>query len=80
MKPATARVLRLLRSRGSEGVTPAEARSALHIDRLGARIYELRKDEHYQIRRELVTVNGARFARYYLVEPVKPEQLRLDVA
>lgn len=79
MKPSAAAVLRLLRSRGSEGVTPAEARSALHIDRLGARIYELKRDG-YEIRRELVTVERSRFARYYLVEPVKPEQLRLDVA
>lgn len=69
MKPATAAVLRLLRARGSEGVTPAEARSAVHTDRLGARIWELKRDG-YAIRREWVTVEGARFARYVLDEPV----------
>lgn len=68
MKPATASVLRLLRARGADGLTPAEARDQLACDRLAARVHELRA-AGYRIEavRERSPM-GATFARYVLVE------------
>ena len=71
MKPQTRSVLALLHSRGRDGVTPAEARRAVGTDRLAARIGELRA-EGYPIRSELVTVEGSRFARYFLEDTPLP--------
>lgn len=71
MKPSAAAVLRLLRSRGPDGVTPAEARRAVGCDRLAARVLELR-EAGYPIRSELIRVEGSRFARYVLKETPLP--------
>jgi len=79
VKPATAAVLRLLRSRGSEGVTGHDALREASVYRLSARVMELRQ-AGYTVQTDWRTVDGTRFAVYRLVGPVKPEQLRLDVA
>jgi hypothetical protein len=72
-------VLRLLRLRGAEGLTPLEALREVGTFRLGARVFDLRKAGH-RIEREWVTTPGqSRVARYVLVEE-RPEQLRMDVA
>ena len=68
MKPATREALRLLQARGADGLTSAEA----HQSRLAARVHELRK-AGYRIEdtRERAE-DGALYARYYLVGPVRP--------
>ncbi len=68
MKPATAAVLRLLRARGADGVTPAEARAALACDRLAARVHELKADGYRIDTLRQRSEAGAVFARYVLVE------------
>ena len=72
MKPATRQVLDLLRLRGKDGVTPAEARTAIACDRLAARVHEL-KAAGYPIEavRERSEA-GAAFCRYYLATPTAP--------
>ena len=76
MKPATARVLRLLHARGAEGVTGMDALREAHVYRLSGRIHELRNDEDHpvEIDTEWRTVDGVRFAVYRLhrLEPVLP--------
>lgn len=66
MKPATRQVLDLLRLRGKDGLTPAEARNAIACDRLAARVYELRADGYAVQSVTERTPMGARIARYYL--------------
>ena len=85
MKAQTAAVLQLLRSRGADGLTPAEARDALACDRLAARVWELRHLHGFDIEdvRERSEI-GATFARYYLRErgafrPVTGEQEALPL-
>jgi hypothetical protein len=74
----TQAVLRLLRARGAEGLTPIEALREVGTFRLGARVFDLRKAGH-RIEREWVTTpGGSRVARYVLHD--QPEQLRMDVA
>jgi hypothetical protein len=74
----TAAVLRLLRLRGAEGVTPLLALHEVGCFRLSARIFDLRAMGH-RIEREWVTTRGgSRVARYVLID--QPEQLRMDVA
>ena len=75
MKPSTARILALLRENGPAGLSDLEALERAHTTRLAARIHELRFHEGFDIRGEFETHNGARYARYRLVE--KPEQLVL---
>lgn len=66
MKAQTAAVLALLRERGSAGVTPLEAFAAVGTWRLGARIYELRRDG-YAVDTKIVRVpSGAHVASYRL--------------
>ena len=69
MKAQTAAVLRLLRSKGADGLTPAEARDQLACDRLAARVWELRHQHGFDITdvRERSDA-GATFARYVLHE------------
>lgn len=72
MKHQTRQVLHLLRLRGADGLTPAEARTALACDRLAARVFELRR-EGFDI--EAVserTPAGARVARYVLRRAFRP--------
>lgn len=78
MKPDTARVRGLLRSRGADGLTSAEARKALGTDHLGARVWELIHEEGDDITsvRERAE-NGRTYSRYFLHEPVEPVQLGL---
>lgn len=77
MKPGTARVLEVLRQRGSFGLTPLDALGSCGTFRLGARIWEL-KAEGFDIRSELVRMpSGKRVARYTLVEA---EQTTLGLA
>jgi len=67
-KPQTLRTLAVLRNRGEEGMTALDALEWVGTARLAARIDELRKEGHV-IEREMVrTRNGARIARYRLVE------------
>jgi hypothetical protein len=67
MKPQCALILGYLKRRGS--LTPLEAQQRLGIGRLGARIYDLRRDG-YDIDAELVwkrtRYGEARVARYSL--------------
>jgi hypothetical protein len=71
-----AAVLRLLRLRGAEGVTPLLALQEVGCFRL-ARVFDLRAMGH-RIERQWVTTPGqSRVARYVLVEE-RPEQLRMD--
>lgn len=73
MKAQTRQVLDLLRARGADGLTPAEARDAIACDRLAARVWELRHQHGFQIDdvRER-SAAGATFARYYLHETPAP--------
>ena len=72
MKPSTAAVLDLLRRHPQSGVTQQQAIAVLSCYRLAARVSDLRA-EGYDVRSELVTQGGVRFARYRLVEA--PEQV-----
>ena len=68
MKASNAAALALLRLRGADGVTPAEARSAIACDRLAARVCELKAfGFDIQTVRER-TPMGSLVARYYLRE------------
>lgn len=75
MKAGTRAVLDLLRLRGADGLTPAEARHAVGTDRLAARVWELRRLHGYDIEqvRER-TPMGASVARYYLRQPTRGVQ------
>jgi len=66
MKPATAAVLNLLRARGADGLTEAEATSALACRRLAARVWELRAAGHRIDAIPERTPMGAVIRRYYL--------------
>jgi hypothetical protein len=72
-------VLRLLRIRGKQGVTPLLALQEVGTFRLGARIFDLRAEGHKIERQWLTTSGNSRVAKYILVEEA-PKQLRLDVA
>lgn len=69
MKAQTRQVLELLRLRGEDGLTSAEARDAIACDRLAARVWELRHQHGFTVVdvRER-SAAGATFARYYLRE------------
>lgn len=68
MKPSTRATLAYLRRRGSEGSTSAEARTAIAIDRLAARVNELRAEGYVIESVPERAPNGAVFCRYFLVE------------
>lgn len=68
MKPATARVLDLLRLRGADGLTEAEATRALAQSRLAARIHELKAAGYTIDSAPERTPIGAVIRRYYLRE------------
>ena len=71
-KPQTLRTLAVLRNRGEEGMTALDALEWVGTQRLAARVDELRREGHV-IEREMVrTRNGARIARYRLVEDERP--------
>lgn len=73
LKPDTAAALRLLRSRGADGVTTAEARAAIGSDRFAARVWELIHWHHVPVVKVMERApNGDRYARYSLAEP-RPE-------
>jgi hypothetical protein len=75
-----AAVLRLLRIRGRQGVTPLEALREVGTMRLGARVYDLRREGHKIERQWFTTPGNSRVAKYVLLEEA-PKQLRLgDVA
>lgn len=85
MKPATARVLKLLEARGRDGVTGLDAINECGVYRLSGRIHELRhpeeKDEEpIEVITDWRVVNGARFAVYRLPESAlsEPVVLRPD--
>lgn len=60
----TARILEYLKT--GKGITPLDALAHFGCFRLGARIYDLRRDGH-QIEREIIdTPQGSRVARYRL--------------
>lgn len=81
MKPGSRAALNLLRARGRDGLTEAEATSAIGCRRLAARIWELRQ-AGFQI--ESVNErapNGAHYARYYLKErpaPTTGQQMAIE--
>ena len=73
MKPQTASILRLL-IRHPEGVTQLQALEEARCLRLAARVADLRADG-FDIRSELVSGNGKRWAKYTLI--VKGEQVSM---
>ena len=77
MKASNARVLALLRERGSHGITDRDGLIYAHTSRLAARIHELRFLEGYTITATLETKNGARYARYVLHEAPVQQELAL---
>jgi len=66
----TERVIRLLRSRGDEGLTPLEALEIIGTMRLAARISDakqlIRDDEEIVTRRATDSTTGTSVARYVL--------------
>lgn len=68
MKPSTRATLEYLRRRGAEGATSAEARTAIAVDRLAARVAELRLAGHRIESIPERAPNGAVYSRYRLVE------------
>lgn len=68
MKPSTRQTLEYLRRRGAEGSTSAEARTAIAVDRLAARVNELRAAGHRIQSVPERAPNGAVYVRYYLQE------------
>jgi hypothetical protein len=74
VKPSAAAILTMLRQRGPEGVSPAEARLVAGCDRLAARVCELRADG-FDITTRAETRGGATYARYVL--HTAPAQLSL---
>ena len=64
----TEAVLKLLRERGNEGVTPLDALDIVGSFRLGARIFDLRAQGFDIEPRTVETHRGARLARYILHE------------
>ena len=84
MKASNAAALALLRLRGADGVTPAEARSAIACDRLAARVHELKAMGFAITTVRERSPMGATFARYVLHErprftPVTGEQEALPL-
>jgi Helix-turn-helix domain len=69
VKASNAAVLRLLRARGADGLTSAEAMRAIACGRLAARIHELVTLHGFDIEsvRERSEI-GATYSRYYLRE------------
>ena len=72
MKPSTRQVLYLLRLRGADGLTEAEATTALACRRLAARIHELRAEGYHIQAVPERTPMGAVIRRYYLNERPAP--------
>lgn len=68
MKPSARLTLDYLRRRGPEGATSAEARTAIAVDRLAARVNELRAAGHTIESIPERAPNGAVYCRYRLVE------------
>lgn len=68
-------VLALLRERGRDGVTPLEALDRIGTLRLGARVWDLRKEGHLIVNK-WKTVGRKRVACYVLV--ADRTQLTLD--
>jgi hypothetical protein len=75
MVSQTDQVLARLRLNGSRGLTPLEALNDLGVFRLGARVWDLRREGHLIIN-EWMESGGKRYARYVLV--AVPAQLRMD--
>ena len=71
----TEAVLAMLRERGSAGVTPLEALDEIGTLRLGARIWDLRKEGHLILNKGKA-VGRKHVACYVLV--ASPSQLTLD--
>lgn len=66
MKDSTAAVARLLRARGGDGLSDAEAHAELGIDRLAARVWELVHWHGWTVSKVMERApNGTRYARYY---------------
>lgn len=68
MTSQTDLVLAMLRRRGEAGVTPLDALDGVGSFRLGARIFELRRQGHVIRNLWQTTTEGARIARYVLDE------------
>jgi hypothetical protein len=66
----TDQVLARLRLNGSRGLTPLEALNDLGVFRLGARVWDLRRDGHLIVN-EWMESGGKRYARYVLHESVQ---------
>ena len=67
MMTQTEAILASLAKRGRRGITPLEALNEHGCFRLGARIYDLRRQGHL-IGKEMVKLDsGKRVARYWLV-------------
>jgi hypothetical protein len=64
-----ARLLALLRYRGEQGVTPLDALNELGCFRLAARVWDLRLEGHLIVNEE-IKVQGKRYARYVLRDPL----------
>ena len=68
MNDQKAAVLRLLRSKGADGLSAREARDQLGCDRLAARVCELRAEGHRVDTLRERSKAGATFARYVIHE------------
>jgi hypothetical protein len=64
-----AQLMALLRLRGEEGVTPLDALNQIGCFRLAARVWDLRLEGHL-ITNEEIKVQGKRYARYVLRDPL----------
>lgn len=71
-------LLRLLRLRGPEGVTPLDALRELGCFRAAARVWELKAAGHDIRTDEALLPTGKKVARYVLVE--EPQQLAWTAA
>lgn len=73
MKPGSRAALNLLRTRGRDGLTEAEATTAIGCRRLAARVWELRQ-AGFDIESVAERApNGSHYARYFLKERTAPE-------
>ena len=80
MTTQTEAVIRLLRERGEQGLTPLEALHLVGSFRLGARVWDakqlIRRDEEIVTERA-ASPSGKTFARYVLRRRIDPEQATL---
>lgn len=67
----TEEILARLRRNGERGLTPIEALADLGCFRLGARVWDLRREGHLIVNAWQET-NGKRYARYVLVDFEEP--------